>query len=147
MLFTLGSGLFLWAGREYWFWKRPWVVLPAAALGVLVWLAAGYFFTLLPEVRAGDQGLSVRRLGLFWRQFPWQEVAGVRLTAQIDLLGWVESLYTVYVWRAVAGRHGRVRRAWHRRQVRAFRFSGHIRNCERLLALIEERAGSSLFDL
>jgi hypothetical protein len=55
-------------------------------------------------------------------------------------LGWVESFYTVYVWRSVAGRRGRIRRDWHRRQVPAFRFSGHIRNSGRLLALIQEHA-------
>ncbi len=139
LLFTLGFGLFLWAGREYYFWKRPWAVGPAAALGALAWLAAGYFFTLLPDIRSSDQGLAVRRLGLFWRQFPWHEIADVRLTAQVDLLGWVESFYTVYVWRAAPGRRGRVRREWHRRQVRAFRFSGHIRNCDRLLEVIRQR--------
>ncbi len=58
LLFTLGIGLFLWAGREYYSWKRPWAVWPAAALGVMAWLAAGYFFTLLPEIRSSDQGLE-----------------------------------------------------------------------------------------
>jgi hypothetical protein len=143
LLFTLGAGLFLWAGREYYFWKRPWAIGPAAALGLLTWLAAGHFFTLLPEVRAGDEGLIVRRWGLFWRHIPWQAVAGVRRTAQIDLLGWVESFYTVCVWHTLAGRRGRVRREWHRRQVPVFRFSGHIRNSERLLALIGERASET----
>ena len=139
LLFTLGIGLFSWAGREYWFWKRPWAVVPALALGVLVWLAAGYFFTLLPEVHADGEGLRVRRWGLFWRRLPWGQVAGVRQTARVDLLGWVESFYTVYAWRTVRGRQGQVRRDWHRRQVPAFRFSGHIRNAERLLALVKER--------
>lgn len=141
LLFTLGIGLFLWSGREYYFWKRPWAILPEAALGLLCWAAAGYFFTLLPEIRADDEGLHVRRWGLFWRSIPWGSVARVQTTARIDLLGWVESLYTVYRWRALAGRRGRVRRDWHRRRVRAFRFSGHIRDHERLLALIEARAG------
>jgi hypothetical protein len=138
LLFTLGIGLFLWAGREYWFWRRPWAVAPAGALGALVWLAAGYFFTLLPEVRADATGLRARRWGLFWRRVPWEALAGVRQTAQVDLLGWVESFYTVYAWQIVRGRGGKVRREWHRKQVPAFRFSGHIRNSERLLALIEE---------
>jgi hypothetical protein len=140
LLFTLGIGLFLWAGREHYYWKRPWVVLPVTVLGLLVWLAAGYFFTLLPEVHAGDEGLRVRRWGLFWRRIPWESVASVQRTAQIDLLGWVESFYTVCVWRTVPGRQGKVRRDWHRKQKRGFRFSGHIRNCERLLTLIQERA-------
>jgi hypothetical protein len=140
LLFTLGIGMFLWSGREFYFWKRPWAVLPEAALGLLCWLAAGYFFTLLPEVRADGLGLGVRRWGLFWRRIPWAQVAGVEMTAQVDLLGWVESFHTVYRWRTVSGRRGQVRREWHRRQVRAFRFSGHIRNCARLLALIEERS-------
>jgi len=139
LLFTMGIGLFLLAGRQVHGWARPWAVLPAAALGLLCWLAAGYLFTLLPEVRAGDDGLRVRRWGLFWRRIPWESVAGVRVTARVDLLGWVESFYTVYRWRTVAGRR-RVRREWHRKQVRAFRFSGHIRNCERLLARIEARS-------
>jgi len=139
LLFTLGIGLLLWAGREYYFWNRPWAILPEAALGLLCWLAAGYFFTLLPDIRADDQGLRVRRWGLFWHRIPWTAVAGVRKTAQVDLLGWVESFYTVYRWRTLPGRRGRVRREWHRRTVRAFRFSGHIRNNERLLALLEAR--------
>jgi hypothetical protein len=143
LLFTLGIGLFVWAGREFYFWTRPWAVLPEAALGVLAWLAAGYFFTLLPEVRADDDGLHVRRWGLFWRRIPWDTVAGVGKTAQVDLLGWVESFYSVYSWRTLAGRRGRVRREWHRRPGRAFRFSGHIRNHERLLALIQERAAAN----
>lgn len=140
LLFTLGIGLFLRAGREYWNWLHPWAVLPPATLGALSWLAAGYFFSLLPEVRADGGGLRVRRWGLVWQRFLWEQVAGVRQTARVDLLGWVESFYTVYVWRTVRGRRGRVRREWHRRQVRAFRFSGHIRNAERLLELIQERA-------
>jgi hypothetical protein len=140
LLFTLGIGLFLWAGREYYAWLRPWAVLPAALLGALSWLTAGYFFTLLPTVHAGEEGLRVRRWGLFWRHFPWESVAGAEQTAQVDLLGWVESFYTVYAWRTLAGRRGQARREWHRKRVRAFRFSGHIRNAERLLALIEERA-------
>ncbi len=140
LLFTLGIGLFLWAGREYYAWLRPWAVWPAAALGVLAWLAAAYFFTLLPEVRADATALRVRRWGLFWRRIPWERVAGVELTSQIDLLGWVESFYTVYEWRVLVGRRGRVRREWHRRRASAFRFSGHIRGSERLLALIQERA-------
>ena len=140
LLFTLGMGMFLWSGREFYFWKRPWAALPEAALGLLCWLAAAYFFTLLPEVRANDQGLGVRRWGLFWRHIPWGQIAGVEMTAQMDLLGWVESFYTVYRWRTVSGRQGRVRRRWHRRQARAFRFSGHIRNYERLLALIKEHS-------
>jgi hypothetical protein len=143
LLFTLGTGLFLWAGREYYSWKRPWVVWPGAALGLVTWLAAGYFFLLLPEVCADRDALRVRRGGLFWRYIPWQAVADVRMTAQIDLLGWVESFYTVYLWRTLAGRRGRIRRAWHRRQVPAFRFSGHIRNSEQLLALIREAAAES----
>ncbi len=138
LLFTLGAGLLLWSGRETYFWKRPWAILPEAALGLLCWLAAGYFFTLLPEIRADDQGLRVRRGGLLWRRIPWTSVAGVKETARIDLLGWVESFYTVYRWQALTGRRGRIRREWHRRPVRAFRFSGHIRNCERLLVVIEE---------
>jgi hypothetical protein len=140
LLFTMGIGLFLWAGREYYFWKKPWAILPEAGLGLLCWLAAGYLFTLLPEVRAGDTGLRVRRWGLFWQRIPWESVAAVRRTAQVDLMGWVESFYTVYRWRALGGRGGRVRRGWHRKEVRAFRFSGHIRNCTRLLALVEEQA-------
>ncbi len=130
LLFTLGIGLFLWAGREYYFWRRPWAILPEAALGVLAWLSASYFFTLLPEVRAGDRGLRVRRWGLFWRRIPWEAVANVRKTAQVDLLGWVESFYTVYVWRSGPRQQDGVRRA--------FRFSGHIRNCDQLLTLIQE---------
>ncbi len=140
LLFTMGIGLFLWSGREYYFWKRPWAIVPEAVLGLVCWLAAGYFFTLLPEVHADEEGLRVRRWGLFWRRIPWSSVAGVQMTAQVDLLGWAESFYTVYRWRALAGRRGQVRREWHRRQVRAFRFSGHIRNGERLLTLIEEQA-------
>jgi hypothetical protein len=143
LLFTLGTGLFLWAGREYYFWKRPWVVWPAAVLGLATWLAAGYFFTLLPEIRASEEGLRVRRLGLFWQRIPWEAVAGVQMMAKIDLLGWVESFYTVYMWRTLAGRRGRIRREWHRRRVRAFRFSGHIRNSEWLLALIRERSAAN----
>jgi hypothetical protein len=139
LLFTLGIGLFLLAGREFYFWKRPWAVLPEAVLGLLSWLAAGYFFTLLPEIHADGEGLRVRRWGLFWRLIPWASIASLRQTAQIDLLGWVESFYTVYVWRVLRGRRGRIRREWHQKQVRALRFSGHIRNSERLRALIEER--------
>jgi hypothetical protein len=139
LLSSLGAGLFLWAGREYYFWKRPWAVLPELLLGALVWLAAGYFFTLLPEVRADGEGLRVRRWGLFWRRIPWASVADVRRTAQVDLLDWVESFYTVYIWHTVTGQRGRVRREWHRQPARAFRFSGHIRNCDRLLALIQGR--------
>jgi hypothetical protein len=144
LLFTLGAGLLLWSGREYYCWQRPWAILPEAALGLLCWLAAAYFFTLLPEIRADDQGLRVRRWGLFWRRFPWDAVAGVRKTAQVDLLGWIESFYTVYRWRAVRGRRGRVRREWHRRPVRAFRFSGHIRNSERLLELLAQISSHQL---
>jgi len=142
LLFTLGVGLFVWAGREYYYWQRPWVVFPSALLGLLAWLTAGYFFTLLPGVRAGPEELQVRRWGLYWRRIPWELVSGVRLTAQVDLLGWIESFYSVYIWRPLSGRQGRVRRPWHRRETRAFRFSGHIRNCDRLLALIRERAAS-----
>jgi hypothetical protein len=138
LLFTLGIGLFLWAGRDFYYWKRPWAVLPQALLGILAWAVAGYFFTLLPEVYADAEGLRVRRWGLFWRHIPWRSLAGVEQTAQIDLLGWAESFYTVYAWRTLAGRGGRVRREWHRKRVRTFRFSGHIRNAERLLALIQE---------
>jgi hypothetical protein len=145
LLFTLGTGLFLWAGREYYFWKRPWAVWPALALGALTWLAAGHFFTLLPQVRADEGGLRVRRWGLFWRRIPWDAVADVRMTAKIDLLGWIESFYSVYVWRNLAGRRGRIRRDWHRRQVPAFRFSGHIRNSDRLLALIRQRVAADGF--
>jgi hypothetical protein len=137
LLFTLGIGLFLWAGGEYYFWKRPWAVLPSAALGALTWAAGDYFFSLLPEVQASDEGLRVRRWGLFWRRIPWETVADVRMTAQVDLLGWAESFYTVYVWRPVA------RRRSGGRPVRAFRFSGHIRNCERLLASIREHMESN----
>jgi hypothetical protein len=140
LLFTMGIGLFLWAGREHFYWKRTWAILPAALLGALTWWAAGRFFTLLPEIRADDEGLRVRRWGLFWRRIPWQSVADVRKTAQVDLLGWVESFYSVYVWRTVRGRRGRVRREWHRQRKRALRFSGHIRNCDELLALIRERS-------
>ena len=129
LLFTLGVGLFLLAGREYHLWVRPWAVWPAAALGALAWAAAGYFYTLLPEVHADGKGLRVRRWGPIWQRIPWEAVAGVEKRAEVDLLGWTESLYTVYRWRMVAGR----------RQVRAFRFSGHIRNCERLVALIQEQ--------
>jgi hypothetical protein len=140
LLFTLGAGLLIWAGREFYYWKRPWAVLPEAALGLLSWAAAAYFYTLLPEVRADEAGLKVRRWGPFWREIPWGRVAGVERTAQVDLLGWVESLYTVYAWRPVAGRRGRVRRTWHRRRRAAFRFSGHVRNCQRLIDLVEARA-------
>jgi hypothetical protein len=146
LLFTLGIGLFLWAGREYYYWKRPWAILPAAALGALCWWAAAYFFTLLPEVYADDKGLRVRRWGLFWWHIPWASVAGVQETARIDLLGWVESFYTVYRWRALAGRKGRIRREWHRRTVRAFRFSGHIRDSQRLLTLIEKQSNAKGLD-
>ena len=144
LLFTMGIGLFLLVSHEVYAWTRPWAILPVAVLGLLCWLAAGYFYTLLPEVRAGDEGLRVRHWGLFWRRIPWTSVAEVRVTAQVDLLGWAESLYTVYMWRTLPGRRGRVRREWHRRPMRAFRFSGHIRNCERLLALIEEQAEPAL---
>lgn len=143
LLFTLGAGLFLWAGRDYYYWLRPWAVLPEAALGALSCAIGAYFFTLLPEIRADGSGLYVRRWGLVWRPIAWEAVAGVRQTARVDLLGWAESFYTVFVWRAPRGRHGRVRRPWHRRQVRGPRFSGHIRNCDRLLALIQERAAAS----
>jgi hypothetical protein len=143
LLFTLGMGLLLWAGREYYYWIRPWVVLPAGVLGLLCWLAAVYFFTLLPTVYADEEGLRVRRWGLVWRRIPWESVAGVRETARIDLLGWDESFYTVYRWRALTGRRGRIRREWHRREVRAFRFSGHIQDSQQLLRLIEERRDSS----
>jgi hypothetical protein len=140
LLFTLGAGLWIWAGREYYYWHRPWAVVPEVLLALLSWVAAAYFFTLLPKVRADDEGLTVRRWGIFWRRIPWDRVAGVAQTARVDLLGWSEILYTVYAWRTVRGRRGRVRRPWHRRRVRAFRFSGHIRRCDRLLALIEARA-------
>lgn len=143
LLFTMGIGLFLLAGREFYYWKRPWAVLPEAALGLLSWLAAGYFFTLLPEIHADGEGLRVRRWGLFWRQIPWAAIASLRQTAQIDLLGWVESFYTVYVRRGLRGRRGRIRREWHQKQVRALRFSGHIRNSERLRALIEEQIAAN----
>lgn len=143
LLFTMGIGLLLWAGREFYFWKRPWAVLPEALLGLLCWLVAGYFFTLLPEVRVDGKGLRVRRWGLFWRRLPWELVADVQMTAQVDLLDWVESFYTVYRWRTVSGRQGRIRRSWHRRPVPAFRFSGHIRDAARLLALIEERIAAN----
>jgi hypothetical protein len=138
LLFTLGTGLFLWAGREYYFWTRPWSVWAATALGFLAWFASALLFSLLPEVRIGENGLCVRRWGLFWRCLPWARVAGVRATGTIDLLGWVESLYTVYVWSSFPVRPGRLGRGWHRREVRAFRFSGHVRNSEQLLASIEE---------
>ena len=91
-------------------------------------------------MRASDGGLSVRRGGIFWRHLSWDEVAGVEPTAQADLLGWREAIYTVYRWRTVRGRGGRVRRAWHRRRVPLFRFSGHIRNGEHLVTLIEQNA-------
>lgn len=143
LLFTMGVGLWVLAGREYYFWKRPWAVFPGMALAVLAWLAALYFFTLLPEVRAGDEGLKVRRWGLFWRRIPWERVAAVAKTAQVDLMGWVESFYTVFVWHAPAGRWGRARGGRPHRPRRAFRFSGHIRSCEQLLALIEERAAEN----
>lgn len=142
LLFTLGVGLFLWAGRELYYWQHPWAVVPEALLGAISWLAAAYFWGLLPEVRTDGQGLWVRRWGLFWRCVPWAAVAGVERTAQIDLLGWVESFYTVYRWRAVRGRAGRVRRPWHRQRRAAFRFSGHIRNSRRLLDLIRQQAAA-----
>lgn len=142
LLFTLGTGLWLWAGREFYFWRRPWAVLPEALLALLAWLVAGYFFTLLPEVRASASGLQVRRWGVLWRRIPWPAIAGVEKTAQVDLMGWAESFYTVYTWQAVSGRRGHVRRDWHRKKGRAFRFSGHIRNCERLVAMIEEQAAA-----
>jgi len=132
LFFTLGAGLFIWAGRDYYYWLRPWAVAPEAALGLLSWLAAGYFFTLLPDVRADERGLAVRRLGFFWRRIAWSEVAGVRQTARVDLLGWAESLYTLYVWRSGAKR---------RRPAVAFRFSGHICNCDRLLELVRQGTG------
>jgi hypothetical protein len=137
LLFTLGIGLFAWAGKEFYAWQRPWIVLPSALLGLMVWLVAGYFFTLLPEIRADESGLRARRMGLFWKRTDWECVAAVKQTAHIDLLGWVESFYTVYAWRTVAGRRGHVRRSWHRRAKPAFRFSGHIRNSTQLLAIIE----------
>ncbi len=130
LLFTMGAGMFIWAGRDFYYWLRPWAVLPEFALGTLSWLAAGYFFTLLPEARTDEHGLAVRRLGFFWRRIAWQDIAGVEQTARVDLLGWVESFYTVYVWRSGVRR---------RRKARAFRFSGHIRNCDRLLELVRQR--------
>jgi hypothetical protein len=111
-------------------------------LGLLACLAAAYFFTLLPEIRADDEGLHVRRWGLYWRRIRWKAVARVEKTAQVDLLGWVESFYSVYMWRPLAGRRGRTRRERHRRTMRAFRFSGHIRNHDRLVALIQERVAA-----
>ena len=143
LLFTLGVGLLIWAGREFYYWRRPWAIVPPAFLGLVSWGAAAYFFTLLPEVRTTPDGLSVRRLGVFWRHVPWDEVAGVEPTAQADLLGWKESIYTVYRWRTIAGRRGKVRRAWHRRRGRLFRFSGHIRNGARLIALIKDQVSQS----
>jgi hypothetical protein len=140
LMFSMGIGLFVLAGWEYYRWQQPWVMVAEVALGLLCWLGAAYLFMLLPEVRADDDGLHVRRWGLFWQRIPWEAVAGVQMTAQVDLLGWVESLYSVYKWQAIAGRRGQVRRNWHRRQVRAFRFSGHIRHSERLLVLIQEQA-------
>jgi hypothetical protein len=139
LLFTLGVGLLIWAGREFYYWQRPGAMVPPALLALLSWGAAAYFFTLLPEVRADNSGLSARRWGVWWRQMGWDQVAGVEATARADLLGWQETIYTVYRWRTVRGRRGRVRRAWHRQRVPAFRFSGHIRNGERLMALIEEK--------
>lgn len=139
LLVTLGAGLIIWAGREFYFWRRPWAVLPELFLGLLTWVSALYFWTLLPEVHAGEGGLAVRRLGPIWQRWTWDQVAGLHKAASIDLLGWSESFYTVSVWRPLASRRGRTRRAWHRRPVRAFRFSGHIRNCERLVTLIGER--------
>jgi len=147
LLFTLGTGLFVWAGREFYFWLRPWAVLPEATLGALCWATAAYFYTLLPEVRAGAAGIRVRRAVAGWRTYPWPAVACVRQTAQVDLLGWEESFYTLYVWRATRGRRGRVRRDWQRREARGFRFSGHIRNCERLLQVIQERSGGEATEL
>jgi Bacterial PH domain len=129
LLFTLGAGLFVWAGRDYYYWLRPWAVAPEAVLGLLSWLVGWYLFTLLPEVRADEEGLIVRRLGFFLRRIAWADVAGVRQTARVDVLGWDESLYTLYVWRS---------RGAHRRAVRAFRFSGHICNCTRLLELVRQ---------
>jgi hypothetical protein len=143
LLFSMGIGLALWAVREYYLWIRPWAVIPEVVLGVLCWLAAGYFFMLLPEIRADAEALHVRRWGLFWQRIPWDEVAGVEKTAEVDLVGWVESFYTVYRWQPIVGRRGRIRREWHRRRVRAFRFSGHIRGCEKLLALLQERASAA----
>jgi len=146
LLFTLGIGLFAWAGKEFYAWQRPWIVLPSALLGLMAWLVAGYFFTLLPEIRTDESGLRARRMGLLWRRIAWQSVAGVKQTAQIDLLGWVESFYTVYAWRTLAGRRGNIRRSWHRRCKRAFRFSGHIRNAEQLLTLIQENVDRAAED-
>jgi hypothetical protein len=144
LLFSSGIGLFVLAGWEYYRWLQPPAFVAQVALGLLCWLGAAYLFTLLPEVRADDDGLYVRRWGLVWRQLPWEAIAGIQMTAQVDLLGWVESFYSVYRWQAVAGRRGQVRRDWHRRRVRAFRFSGHIRHCERLLALIQERTEATV---
>jgi hypothetical protein len=139
LLFTLGIGLWLWAGREYYAWQRPWAVSIEALLALSSWLAAFYFLTLLPEVRADDRGLAVRRWGLYWRHVPWQLVADVRMTGKIDLIGWAEPSYTVYAWRTARGEQGHVGRGWHQRRIPSFRFSAHIRNCERLLLLIQER--------
>ena len=42
LLFTLGIGMLIWAGREYYYWKRPWAVIPEATLGVLSWACLLY---------------------------------------------------------------------------------------------------------
>ena len=81
----------------------------------------------------------MRGLGPCWELWTWDQVAGVHKAASIDLRGLSGSFYTVSGWRPLAGRRGRTGRAWHRRPVRALRFSGHIRNCERLVTLIGER--------
>ena len=90
-----------------------------------------------PTGRAQDQQIQVP--GTFGRSSLPRRPGCGRLGSEPS--GWVESLHSVYAWRPLRGRRGWVRRPWHRRQKRAFRFSGHIRNCERLLALIEEQAG------
>jgi hypothetical protein len=138
LLFTLGVGLFLRAGIAFYNASSAWTLWPPLLLGAASWAAAGYFLARLPEVRADAQGLRVRRLAVAWRRIPWTSVAGVRQTGRIDLLGWNEPFYTLFVWRSRIGRHGRVRRDWHRREARGFRFSGHIRNCDRLLELIRQ---------
>lgn len=139
LLGTLGAGFLIWGIREFYFWRQPWLMVPLAALALLSWAAALDLLRLLPEIRTDATGVRVRRWGLFWRITPWEAIAGVQLTAEIDLLGWTESFYTIYAWRTLAGRRGRVRRPWHRRRTRLVRFSGHILHCDRLLAILQEK--------
>lgn len=143
LLGTLGAGFMIWGVREFYFWQRPWLVVPLGALALLSWAAALDLLSLLPEIRTDAAGVRVRRWGLFWLKTPWEAIADVQLTAEIDLLGWTESFYAVYGWRTLAGRRGRVRRPWHQRRTRIVRFSGHIRRCDRLLALLQERIAAN----